>query len=145
VDTLGLLMAVVVTAASADDGATASQPLGQLDRLRFPRLEVIFADQKYKNRDLDGWLARHKKRFRVEVVKRPEGTKGFVLLPKRWVSERSFAWSGRDRRHSKDYEFLTESSESWVRISAIGQMLKRLAPDESRVSAPFKYEKKKAA
>jgi putative transposase len=145
VDTLGLLMAVVVTAASADDGATASQPLGQLDRLRFPRLEVIFADQKYKNRDLDGWRARHKKRFRVEVVKRPEGTKGFVLLPKRWVSERSFAWSGRDRRHSKDYEFLTESSESWVRISAIGQMLKRLAPDESRVSAPFKYEKKKAA
>jgi putative transposase len=145
VDTLGLLMAVVVTAASADDGATASQPLGQLDRSRFPRLGVVFADQKYKNRDLDAWLARHKKRFRVEVVKRPEGAKGFVLLPKRWVSERSFAWSGRDRRHSKDYEFLTGSSESWVRISAIGQMLRRLAPDESRVPVPFKYEIRKAA
>jgi putative transposase len=145
VDTLGLLMAVVVTAASADDGATASQPLSQLGRSRFPRLEVVFADQKYKNHDLDAWLARYKTRFRVEVVKRPEGTKGFVLLPKRWVSERSFAWSGRDRRHSKDYEFLTESSESWVRISAIGQMLRRLAPDESRALVPFKYEKKKAA
>jgi putative transposase len=145
VDTLGLLMAVVVTAASADDGATAPQVLGQLDRSRFPRLEVVFADQKYKNHALDEWLAAHQKRFRVEVVKRPEGTKGFVLLPKRWVSERSFAWSGRDRRHSKDYEYLTESSESWVRISAIGQMLRRLAPDESWIAAPFKYAKKKAA
>jgi putative transposase len=145
VDSLGLLLAVVVTAASADDGATASQPLGQLDRSRFPRLEVVYGDQKYKNRDLDSWLSLHKKRFRVEVVKRPEGTKGFVHLPKRWVSERSFAWSGRDRRHSKDYEFFTQSSEAWVRISAIGQMLKKLAPDRSRVPVPFKYEKKKAA
>jgi putative transposase len=145
VDTLGLLMAVVVTAASADDGATAPQVLGQLDRSRFPRLEVVFADQKYKNHALDEWLAAHQKRFRVEVVKRPEGTKGFVLLPKRWVSERSFAWSGRDRRHSKDYEYLTESSESWVRISAIGQMLRRLAPDAERRPAPFMYKRKAAA
>ena len=145
VDTLGLLMAVVVTAASADDGATAPRPLGQLDRARFPRLEVVFADQKYKNRELDEWLVAHKKRFRVEVVKRPEGQRGFVLLPKRWVSERSFAWTGRDRRHSKDYEYLTESRESWVRISAIGQMLRRLAPDESRATIPFKYPRKKTA
>jgi putative transposase len=145
VDTLGLLMAVTVTAASADDGATAPRPLGQLDRARFPRLEVVFADQKYKNRELDEWLVAHGKRFRIEVVKRLEGQKGFVLLPKRWVSERSFAWSGRDRRHSKDYEYLSKSSESWVRISAIGQMLRRLAPDESRATVPFKYQRKKAA
>ena len=145
VDTLGLLIAVVVTAASADDGAAAPQALGQLDRPRFPRLEVVYADQKYNNRGLDDWLARHKKPFHIEVVKRPEGSKGFVLLPKRWVSERSFAWMGRDRRHSKDYEYHTASSESWVRISAIGQMLRRLAPDEKRKSAPFMYKKKAAA
>ena len=145
VATLGLLMAVVVTAASADDGATAPRVLGQLDRSRFPRLEVVFADQKYNNHALDEWLARHRKRFRVEVVRRPEGAQGFVLLPKRWVSERSFAWCGRDRRQSKDYEYRPESSEAWVRISAIGQMLRRLAPDESRASAPFKYEKRNAA
>lgn len=145
VDTLGLLMTVVVTAASADDGATAPAVLGQLDRGRFPRLEVIFADQKFNNRDLDAWLSRHKKPFRVEVVKRPEGVKGFVLLPKRWVSERSFAWTGRDRRHSKDYEYAPASSEAWVRVSAIGQMLRRLAPDENRKSAPFMYKKKTAA
>lgn len=145
VDTLGLLLAVVVTAASADYGATAPEVLGQLDGRRFPRLEVIFADAKFNNRDLDAWLARHRKPFRVEVVRRPEGAKGFVLLPKRWVSERSFAWIGRDRRHSKDYEYYPDSSEAWVRISAIGQMLRRLAPDGGRRSAPFAYGKKAAA
>jgi transposase len=105
VDTLGLLMAVVVTAASADDGATARQVLGQLDRQRFPRLEVVWADQKYNNRELDSWLGPQKVRYRVEVVQRPEGSKGFVLIPRRWVAERSFAWLGRDRRHSKDCEW----------------------------------------
>lgn len=145
VDTLGLLLAVVVTAASADDGATAPEVLGQLDGRRFPRLEVIFGDAKFNNRDLDAWLARHRKPFRVEVVRRPEGAKGFVLLPKRWVSERSFAWTGRDRRHSKDYEYYPDSSEAWVRISAIGQMLRRLSPDEERRSAPFTYGRKAAA
>jgi len=145
VDTLGLLMAVVVTAASADDGAAAPRALGQLDRSRFPRLEVIFADQKFRNHDLDAWLARHRKPFRVEVVKRPEGAKGFVLLPKRWVSERSFAWTGRARRHSKDYEWYPESSEAWVRISAIGQMVRRLAPHVDRKQAPFMYSRNAAA
>jgi putative transposase len=145
VDTMGLLMAVVVTAASADDGATAPRVLGRLDRARFPRLEVVFADGKFNNRALDAWLARHRKPFRVEVVKRPEGAKGFMLLPRRWVSERSFAWTGRDRRHSKDYEFSPASSEAWVRVSAIGQMLRRLAPDERRKSIPFMYKKKLVA
>lgn len=145
VDTLGMLMAVVVTAASADDGATAPRVLGQLDRSRFPRLKVVFADQKFRNRELDAWSARHRKPFRVEVVRRPEGAKGFVLLPKRWVSERSFAWTGRDRRQSKDYEYRPASSESWVRISAIGQMLRRLAPDEQRKPIPFMYRKQAAA
>lgn len=144
VDTPGLLMAVSVTAASADDGATAPRVLGQLDRARFPRLEAVFADQKYNNRELDAWLTGQKKRFRVEVVRRPEGQKGFLLLPKRWVSERSFAWTGRDRRHSKDYEYDPASSEAWVRVSAIAQMLRRLAPDEERRSAPFMYKAKPA-
>lgn len=136
-DSLGLLLAVVVTAASADDGAMAPAVLGRLDRPRYPRLEVIYGDNKYNNRQLDGWLEETKAPFRVEVVKRPEGETGFVKLPKRWVAERSFAWLGRDRRHSKDYEWSTGSSEAWVRISAIGGMLRRLAPDESRKPAPF--------
>jgi len=145
VDSLGLLMAVLVTAASADDGATAPRLLGQLDRHRFPRLEVVWGDGKYRNDDLDAWLERSRARFRVGVVKRPEGSVGFVKLPKRWVSERTFAWRGRDRRHSKDYEWRPESSEAWLRISAIGQMVRRLAPDEERGQAPFMYKRQAAA
>jgi putative transposase len=144
-DSLGLLLAVAVTAASADDGATAPAVLGRLDRPRYPRLEVIYGDNKYNNRRLDGWLEETEAPFRVEVVRRPEGETGFVKLPKRWVAERSFAWLGRDRRHSKDYEWSTGSSEAWVRISAIGGMLRRLAPDEMRKPAPFMYRKPQAA
>ena len=140
-DSLGLMLAVVVTAASADDGATAPEVLGRLDRPQYPRLEVVYGDNKYNNRQLDAWLERTKAPFRVEVVKRPEGQEGFVKLPKRWVAERSFAWLGRDRRHSKDYEWFPESSEAWIKVSAIGGMLRRLAPDEKRKSAPFMYRK----
>jgi len=145
VDSLGLLMAIVVTAASADDGATAPRLLGQLDRHRFPRLEIVWGDGKYRNHDLAAWLERTRGRFQVKVVDRPEGSRGFVKLPKRWVSERTFAWRGRDRRHSKDYEWRPESSEAWVRVSAIGQMLRRLAPDESHRQAPFMYKRPAAA
>ena len=145
VDSLGLVMAVVVTAASADDGATAPRLLGQLDRHRFPRLEAVWGDGKYRNDDLDAWLRRTRQRFAVEVVRRPEGSVGFVKLPKRWVSERTFAWRGRDRRHSKDYEWRTESSEAWLRVSAIGQMVRRLAPDDVHQQAPFMYKRPAAA
>jgi putative transposase len=144
-ESLGLLLAVVVTAASADDGATAPQVLGQLDRPRFPRLETAWGDGKYRNHALDAWLEREGKSFEVKVVERPEGSVGFVKLPKRWVAERSFGWLGRDRRHSKDYEWFPESSAAWIRVSAIGGMLRRLAPDEKRKPAPFRYPKGKAA
>ncbi len=143
-ESLGLLLAVVVTAASADDGATAPQVLGQLDRPGYPRLETIWGDGKYRNHALAAWLEREKKPFAVKVVERPEGSEGFVKLPKRWVAERSFAWLGRDRRHSKDYEWFPESSEAWVKISAIGGMLRRLAPDASWKPSPFMYRKLQA-
>jgi putative transposase len=139
------LMAVVVTAASADDGATAPRLLGQLDRHRFPRLETVWGDAKYRNKQLESWLEGTKARFEVKVVERPAGSQGFVKLPKRWVSERTFAWRGRDRRHSKDYEYHPESSAAWVRISAIGQMLRRLAPDSDHQQAPFMYRREVAA
>jgi transposase len=92
VDTLGLLLAVVVTAASADDGTTAPAVLGQLDRQRLPRLELLWADQKYHNHALNAWLERTKAPYRIEIVARPAGSKGFVLLPRRWVVERTHAW-----------------------------------------------------
>jgi putative transposase len=139
VDTLGLLLVVVVTAASADDGTDAHRVLSLLDRKRFPRLEKLWADQKYNNRSLDEWLERTQAPYQVEVVERPAGAKGFVKLPRRWVVERTFAWLGRYRRHSKDYERRTDSSESMIKISSIHSMLKRLKPDKTKKPNPFKY------
>jgi transposase len=141
-DSLGLLLAVVVTAASLDDGAAAPAALGQLGRGHYPRLETVWDDGKYRNHTLDAWLGRRRVRFEVKVVERPKGSEGFVKLPKWWVSELSFAWLGRDCRRSKDYEYETGSSAAWVRIGVIGQMLRRLAPDESRDSAPFMDKQK---
>jgi putative transposase len=139
VDTLGLLMVIVVTSAAIDDAAAAPQVLEQLDRKRFPRLEVIWADSKYHNHQLNHWLDSQRERlpWQLEVVHRPPGAKGFVLLPKRWTVERTFAWLGRSRRLSKDYERRTDSSECMVRISAIRLLLNRLAPGNTQ--PPFKY------
>ena len=141
VDSLGLLLAVVVTAASADDGATAPRALAPLTAPAHRRLEVSYGDGKYRNHELDAWLARSRARFRVQVVDRPAGSKGFVKLPKRWVAERGFAWLGRDRRHSRDYEWDPGSSAAWVRISAIGTMLRRLAPSEAWRGSPYRYKR----
>lgn len=136
VDTLGLLLAVVVTAASVDDAAAATAVFQQLKPQKQPRLQIVWADSKYHNHALNNWLARQRSiTWKLEVVRRPKGAKGFVLLPKRWVVERTFAWLGRWRRLSRDYEHLTSSSESMVRLASIGRMLRRLAPPNN----PFKY------
>jgi putative transposase len=128
VDTLGLLLAVVVTQAGLDDAAAAPLLFENLQQHRWPRLEVIWADGKYHNHALHAWIEHFQPTWRLEVVSRPPGVRGFTLLPKRWVVERTFAWHGRGRRHSKDYERRLDSSESMVRVTAIGLMLRRLAP-----------------
>jgi putative transposase len=138
VDTLGLLLAIVVTSAAVDDAAAAPQVLGQLHRRDYPRLEVVWADSKYHNYALYAWkAARRSLPWRLEIVSRPSDAKGFVLMPKRWVAERTFAWFGRSRRLSKDYERRLDSSESHIRISALHLLLKRIAP--GRPQAPFNY------
>jgi putative transposase len=138
VDTLGLLLAVVVTAAGMDDAAAAVQVFEQLKPMQQPRLQVVWADSKYHNYELYAWLARQRSiGWRLEIVSRPKGVQGFVLLPKRWVAERTFSWLGRWRRLSRDYEHLSSSSECMVRLASIGRMLRRLAPAQQQV--PFKY------
>ncbi|WP_145272284.1 IS5 family transposase [Tautonia plasticadhaerens] len=141
VDTLGLLLVVVVSAASADDGTYAPEVLGELTAEHRSRLELVWADSKYHNHRLESWLAEEEVGYRIEVVSRPPGSKGFVKLPRRWVVERTFAWLGRYRRHSWDYEWYPESSESMIRISSIHRMLRLLKPDWSSRQAPFKYRK----
>jgi putative transposase len=144
VDTLGLLLVVAVTAASADDGTSAPVVLERLTAEHTTRLEKVWGDGKYNNRALDAWLAKTKASYQIEVVARPAGAKGFVLLHRRWVVERTFAWLGRYRRLSRDYENLERSSEAMIRISAIHRMLRYLKPDPSRPPAPFKYRETQA-
>ena len=141
VDSLGLLMVIVVTAASIDDGVAAPQVLSQLDRETHPRLNVVHADNKYHNHNLNDWLEQRRKSRRhsweLNIVSRPRGAKGFVKLPKRWVVERTISWLSRNRRLSKDYERLTTSSESQVRVAAVRHMLRRLTAQPTH--PPFKY------
>jgi putative transposase len=133
VDTLGLLLAVVVTAANVDDGVAAAGIAGQLQPDAFPRLEAIFADHKYHNHEFEAWLGGHSRgKWRLTISSRPEGEAGFKPLPIRWVVERTFAWIGRYRRNSKDYERRTDSSESMIRISSVSLMLRRLRPSDQK-------------
>lgn len=128
VDTLGLLLAVLMTSARLDDGVAAPLLLGHVTPQDFPRLVTLFADQKYHHHDLDAWLAAHRAGWRIEVKARPAGTQGFTPLEKRWVIERTNAWHSRYRRNSKDYERSVESSTAMLQISHIHLMLNRLSP-----------------
>ena len=142
VDTLGLLLAVVVTAANLDDGTHAWQVLRKLDRGRFPRLEVVFGDNKYNNRTLDRWLARTGAPYRVEAVATAKQAGEFKPAKLRWAVERTIAWMGRCRRLSRDYEYNATASETWISIAAIQQMVRRLKPDQERPQPGFRYPKK---
>lgn len=140
VDTLGMLVAVVVTAANVDDAQAAQELFARVRGRDFPRLLVVFADGKYHNYALYDWLRRHQRPYRLEIVRRPEGEKCFQPLPIRWVVERTFAWQGRYRRLSKDYEHLPESSETVVKIAAIHHMLRRLRPQRIARSQRFRFK-----
>jgi putative transposase len=128
VDTLGLLIAVLVTGANADDGTAAPRLLALVFPDDFPRLETIFGDNKYHNKGLQKWLRQERPNWKVEVKMRPADSTGFTPVAKRWAVERSNAWHGRCRRNSKDYERRPESSAAMVQLSHIHLMLRRLAP-----------------
>ena len=142
VDTLGLLLAVVVTGANLDDGTAAPQLLSRVTADELPRLTVIFGDNKYHNHSLNAWLTKHRPQWTIEVQSPPAGTKGFSVIRKRWVVERTNAWNGRSRRNSKDYERTTASAEAMLQISAIQLLLHRLAPADNSVT--FNYRRTNA-
>ena len=111
-DTLGLVIAVVVHAANIQDRDGAKMLLSLIQE-KVLRLRLIWADGGYAGKLLR-W------------VKRSDQKKGFYVLPRRWVVERTFGWLGRQRRLSKDYEFHTQSSEAMIRVAMIGLMARRL-------------------
>src|SRR5215468_6462802 len=126
VDTLGLLLLVAVHSAGTQDRDGARSVLEPLAN-RFSKLRKIWADSIY-NGGIGEWVRnlRRRNRIELEVVKRPEGVKGFLVLARRWVVERTFAWLSFHRRLSKDYEYLPETSEAFIRIAMIRLMLARL-------------------
>jgi putative transposase len=131
VDTLGLVLLVVVHSASVQDGAGGYQTLQKLFELikrnvhnRWCRLKLIWADGAYARmvatvRQQFGWV--------LEIVQQAEGLKGFQVLPRRWVVERTFGWLGRYRRLSRDFEHTVSSSETMVYIASVRRMLKMVA------------------
>lgn len=125
VDTMGLLIAVFVTAASCSDAAGAIGLLRHVSRFDQPRLAVVYADGAYHRQLLYDHISTTKW-YELHVVSRPDGAVGFVPIPKRWVVERAFGWLAQHRRHARDYERTYESSEAQVYISHVRIMLNRL-------------------
>src|SRR5262249_14657131 len=119
VDTLGLIWVALVTAASVQDPAGAKQALAQMEP-HSERLHKIYADGRYGG-SLPN-LVKNLFDWELEVVKKADDQPGFVVLPKRWIVERTFAWLGKYRRLSKDYEYEPASSEAMIRWAMIQRM-----------------------
>ena len=122
---MGLILAVVVHTANIQDRDGAKLVLGKL-RGQYRRLKLIWADGGYAGKLIE-WTASFGN-WVLEIVKRSDDVVGFVVLPKRWIVERTFGWIGRYRRMSKDYEMLPASSEAMILIVMINLMVHRLAP-----------------
>lgn len=140
VDSLGLLLAVVVTAANISDGRAAPALVGTAALPTRSRLRTIYADSRYHDTVFRHYLETYP-HICLEIVRRPAGSRGFVLLPKRWVVERTFAWLLGYRRLSRDYERHVGSSEARVKLASIHMMLGRL----SRPPVPPRHARAAAA
>jgi len=136
VDGMGLLLAILVTAADVDDAKGAAELFARLEGQPMSHVKVMYADTKYHNFTLYEWVEKNAE-WELTIVRRPKDAEGWVKLPIRWTVERTFAWLGRCRRLSKDREKSVLSSETFVRLAMIQLMLHRLQPDET--DAEFHY------
>lgn len=132
VDSMGLLLAVLVTAANVDDAKGAAELFARLEDQPMSRVERMYADTKYHNFALYQWVQEHDEPWQLSIVRRPEGAEGWVKLPIRWTVERTFAWLGKCRRLSKDREKSIRSSEAMIRLAMIHLMLNRLGPKDDQ-------------
>jgi transposase len=136
VDSMGLLLAVLVTAADVDDAKAAAELFGRLEGQPMGKVRRMFADSKYHNYALYEWVEDNAP-WELVIVRRPDGQRGWVKLPLRWTVERTFAWLGKCRRLSKDREKSIRSSEAFVKLAMIHLMLNRLEPKDT--DAEFQY------
>jgi len=136
VDSMGLLLAVLVTAAGVDDATAAADLFTRLEGQPMSKVGRMFADSKYHNYALYEWVEGNA-RWELVIVRRPEGATGWVKLPLRWTVERTFAWLGKCRRLSKDRERSVRSAEAFIKLAMIHLMLNRLEPKDT--DAEFHY------
>src|SRR3954468_11628134 len=142
VDSMGLLLAVLVTAADVDDARAAQELFGRLEGQPMSKVGTMYADSKYHNHNLYAWVADNAC-WGLTIVRRPEGSVGWVRLPIRWTVERTFAWFGKCRRLSKDREKSTLSCEAFIKLAMTHLMLNRLEPKGAQ--AEFHYRTATAA
>ncbi len=133
VDTRGLPLLVMVTPADLHDSAAAKEVLFRL-RLMHPEITIVWADSAYAGKLVD-WAKQHLN-LTIKPVSRPKDASGFVVLPRRWVVERSLAWMMHARRHARDYERLVQHSETLITWAAITLMTRRLARKGATPSWP---------
>ena len=112
------------------------QPMG--------KVRWMYADNKYHNYVLYEWVETNAD-WELAIVRKPEGSEGWVKLPIRWTVERTFAWLGRYRRHSRDYERRSASSEAMIKISMIHRMARRLQPGPKTVRFHYRTKRRKKA
>lgn len=127
VDTLGLILRVLVTPADEGDRAGLIGLLSAYFGAGVQRLRKLWVDGGYTGAELKSWVAALKKTHKIDLEVVERKGKGFQVLPRRWVVERTFAWVFNYRRHSKDYEVLTRNSEALIQIAMIHLLVKRLA------------------
>ena len=127
-DTLGLLLWVFVTNADVPEREGARRFVGKALAC-FDWLRCLWADQGYAGEDFAAWVAAHRKTgtLRLEVIHRDKCRRGFGVLAKRWLVERTFGWFTKHRRLVRNYEIKPPHAEAWIHISMIGIMLRRLA------------------
>jgi putative transposase len=143
VDTMGLLLAVFVTAASVTDARAAREVFRRAGEVGLPRLKKVLGDHVYGYEGLPEWAASNTT-FRLEITGKKAGEKGFQVIKWRWVVERTFAWLGRYRRNSRDYEKLPQTSESMIKVSGIQLMLQRLRRKETSVVFNYRATQRKS-
>lgn len=127
-DSMGLLLAVLVTAARVEDGRAAPHVIDRATAPDVPRLQLILGDNKYHNHEFRASLFANGRAIRIQIALRPEGAKGFVVIKQRWVVERTFAWLGNYRCLNREYEKTTHASETNVKVAMIHILLRRIQP-----------------
>jgi putative transposase len=139
VDSLGLLLAVVVTAGNVADGAGGIACLKELDPADLPEVDTIFGDTSYSKAGFPEFVREWKPGCEVVIVSRAKDDEGFVKLPIRWVIERTNAWLTKNRRLCRSYEHTTSSEKAFIHIAMIHRNVRRLSP--SPAQCPFRFKR----